>query len=417
MKDRLRLLLVMSLSAVILAGCSASVVNDETGKDVTVELENDKEKGVEISVKSEDSAEAEDSREAGENADSDESAKDTEDAGENETGGGDSYTARQYEDPHSLPPYKYTGDDPVEGAVIDYMMSDESEMKPPVDRSDLIIPFVMIADKNESDPEDILVFAYYGIEGFKLYNTNLLSVTGSWGEGIFHLKKSGDAYSVESAELPLVYEDVQEIFGPYKEEYEKLSAFTDDERDEAADRAASDYINENHLYITERQSYGWPIKEISNTPGTPADAQFYTYQSPLGYSLTFDMRKLCLSEDMDSDSYGEVNSGTYTGTLMIIKKSKAKDAEDAIKEEAKSSESEASDISSASIGDGIECKRGVWNVELEDGRIFRYICYAVPCDDGIMDVIIETTYEKGVSEMSTQDLDDYFAGTLASFKL
>ena len=343
-------------------------------------------------------------------AESVEEAVDTDAAAEDAPPAADELSA--YEDPSSLPAYSYTGPEEYMDVISDYMIETNAD-----DQSDVQIPFGIIVEKDETDPENITIYGSFNIDGYELRNTTLVASGGSRGSGAFHLKKADDgSVSVVDAELPEVDEDYPAVFAPVDGLYDRIVALSDEEISEARAEAIAGYVNTNGLNITQWQDYGWEPVPVANAPETPEEAQLYDYQSPLGYQMTYDLREFSLNASDGEDMFGKVEQD-FTGTLMVVRKSESEEMDAALQAEAANANADDIAIEDAVIGDQLSCRRAEWNDELEDGRIFRYIGYAVPESDGILSILLETTYEEGGSEMSMSDLEDAFSDMVSSFSL
>ena len=115
----------------------------------------------------------------------------------------------EYGNPYDLPVYVYTGDEPYLDVISEYMVTTYAEENFGTDAdADVYIPYSFISGTDETNPEDILVYGEYDIDGYKLRNTTLVSINGSRNRGVFHLKKESDgSYTVIEADLPPTEED------------------------------------------------------------------------------------------------------------------------------------------------------------------------------------------------------------------
>ncbi|MCR5094195.1 MAG: hypothetical protein K6B72_09500 [Lachnospiraceae bacterium] len=319
--------------------------------------------------------------------------------------------ASLYDDPNDLPPYVYTGTDEYLGVISEYLAGQDGG------GSTVYIPFSIIAEVDTSDPEDILVFGSYNVDGYELYNTTLFASNGSRGRGIFHLRDNGGSYEVIGADLPMTDQESTELFAPYAGIDDKIRAITEEEKERAREEAIAGYVNANGLHITQWGDYGWPLHAVLNAPPTAEEDQFYTYVSELGYAVTYDLRELSLSHMGSEDMLGKVEGDLFSGTFMVVRLAEdAADPDEALQTEISRTD-EKPEITDATIGSGISCRRAEWNAELDDGRIFRYIGYSFNTERGVMLILLETTYEKGVSEMSMEDMAAFFAGPVDSLTL
>ncbi len=323
-----------------------------------------------------------------------------------------------YEDPDSLPAYSYQGGEEYLDVISDYLVQYAKEGLTG-DLPDVFIPFSIIVQTDDTNPEDIIAYGSYNIDGYDLYNTTLISHTGSRSFGAIHLKKNADgSCEVTDADLPLVEEECREVFAPVDGLYEKVMEVSDGKTDEARAEAIAEYVNTNGLNITQWQDYSHPPVPVLNAPETPEEAELYLYKSPQGYQLTYDLRELTLIASDYDDMFSKIEDpDVWSGTLMVVKKVQEEDADAAIT--AALADTDAGKVTGedAVMGGSIPCRRAAYDNKLEDGRIFRYVCYAVPASDGMMTVLIETTYEKGVSELSTEELEKTFETVLSTFSV
>ncbi|MCR5748087.1 MAG: hypothetical protein K6G03_10300 [Lachnospiraceae bacterium] len=325
-------------------------------------------------------------------------------------------TGNTYEDPKSLPEYTYQGSEKYLDVISEYLVASEKDLMKD-DPADVYIPFSAIVQVDDKDPADIIAYGTYNIDGYQLLNTTLFSTTGSRSAGAFHLKTNEDGtYTVTKADLPLVYEDTEVLFASIPEVLEKINKLEESENDNLRGKAISEYVNSNNLYITQWQDHSHAPIQIEGAKETPEEAQFYTFESPFGYQITYDLRILALgASDMD-DMYSKVEDEPWSGTLMVIKKAEGGDADAALTAELSNTKAGSVKGEAAELA-GIPCSRVTYDEKLEDGRIFRYICYAVSANDNDIVIKLETTVEKGVSEMSVEELEKFFEPTLATFSM
>lgn len=321
-----------------------------------------------------------------------------------------------YDDPESLPLYKYRGDDEYLGVISDYIIAENMEMNGE-NAADVYIPYSIVAHTDDRNPDDILVYGSFNICGYDLLNSTLVAVGGSWDAGIFHLKKTGDAdYEVTGADLPMTEQESIKLFAPLPGLYDKLMANLNETGEELRQEEIADYINANGLYITQWQDFGKAPESVLNAPPTPEEENFYTHTSRLGYSLTYDLRNFSYSGDDTGESYLKIEpDATWTGTSMNINSFDTEDAKEAIAEALSFTDAESFDISDSVIGDNISCKRAVYDEDISDGRIFRYICYAVPAGEKTITIYLHTAVQEGVSELTVEELEKTFDETLKTF--
>ncbi|HAG69181.1 MAG TPA: hypothetical protein DCL38_04325 [Lachnospiraceae bacterium] len=325
--------------------------------------------------------------------------------------------ALPYDDPKSLPEYTYTGTEEYLDVISKYMIDQDAELFGE-ERADVYIPCSLIAETDDTDPENILVYGVFNIDGYDLLNTTLAAVNGAQNYGIFHLKKNGDSAEVISAELPLTEEESIDLFAPIPGLYERVVELENSQGNAARAEAIASYINTNGLNITQWQDHGKAPEPVLNAPDTPEAANFYTFKSDLGYQITYDLREYSHMFTGDEDIYGRIEpDDVWTGTLMSVEKTDGDDTDAAIASALSDTGAEGLTGTDAVIGDGISCKRAAYDEKLSDGRIFRYICYAVPAGGSVITVVIETTVEKGISELSAEELEKTFEATLQTFTL
>jgi hypothetical protein len=390
-------LLVGAVVATALTACTGNITVNNNSAD-------DGQTATEETVTEEDAAQPEDAQPEDAQA-----AEETEPADE-------AVDESPYDDPESLPLYKYQGDDEYLGVISDYMIAEDMEMNGE-NAADVYIPYSIVAHTDDRNPDDILVYGSFNICGYNLLNSTLVAVSGSWDAGIFHLKKTGDGnYEVTGADLPMTEQESIKLFDPLPGLYEKLMATFDETGDELRQEEIAKYINTNGLYITQWQEYGYAPKPVLNAPPTPEEENFYTHTSQMGYSLTYDLRKFSYRGDATGESYLKIEpDATWTGTSMNVNSFDTEDAGEAIAEALSFTDAKTFDISDSVIGDNISCKRAVYDEDISDGRIFRYICYAVPAGDKTITIYLHTAVQEGVSELTVEELEKTFEETLKTF--
>ncbi len=133
-----------------------------------------------------------------------------------------------FEDSGELPKYSYTGDEKYLDVISDHIISYETAGG--LSDAAVYIPYSVIVETDETNPSDIKVYGAYGIDGYNLLNTTLLSVTGSLSAGIVHLSDKGDGtFEVISSDLPMTGEESMELFAPVEGLYEKVLKARDTE--------------------------------------------------------------------------------------------------------------------------------------------------------------------------------------------
>lgn len=401
MKKITGIIIAAQTAAIIMTGCAANAPQEEfapPSAEETAILDKTETEAVEAPQETEPVTEAAESTEASEAAEPAETeAPDTE--------ASDADTV-------ILPDYKYNGTDEYMGVICDYLIAEEKARA--VEPNGVYIPFGLIVQTDDTDPEDIIAYGTFNMDGYDLMNTTLFEKTGWRNYGAIHLRKNDDGtLEVTSADLPEIEEESKKVFDPVKGLYEKVIKEADSKLDGLHEEAVADYVNSNGLNITQWQEYGRAPKPVKGAPETREEDQFYKYASPLGYEITFDLREFDLSSDDEGDTFGAVEpDDKWTGTLMVVKKIVGDDTDAAIAKALSTTDATGIKGSDATVGNGIACKRAEYDEKLDDGRIFRYVCYAIPTDGNVLTVLIETTVEKGVSELSVEELEKKFDGTL-----
>ncbi|MCR5420460.1 MAG: hypothetical protein K6E98_05615 [Lachnospiraceae bacterium] len=401
-----KLMMVMAVT-LLMSGCAkqntAGPVNEAAGA-----LDSSTANTEEVDTDKADKAEKTDKRDKEDNAEPKEEAMDRQEASSKES-------EDSYEDPDNLPQYVYQGSEQYMDVISDYLIESEKELMGS-DVAQVYIPFAIIAEVDDKDPSDIIAYGAYNIKGYDLLNTTLFATTGSWSNGALHLKTNEDGtYTVTDAELAMVDEESREIFAPVPGLYDKVNQLVADEADSLLEENIAEYVSINNLNITQCQDYCWAPVAVKNAKETPETAQFYTFESPFGYQLTYDLRELSLMSSDEDDMYGKVEEES-TGTLMVIEKSEETNVDAAIKEALSHTNAENIKSEEAAVA-GIACHRAEYDETIEDGRIFRYVCYAISKDDGILTIRLETTVEQGVSELSVKELEEFFKPALDTLVL
>lgn len=317
-----------------------------------------------------------------------------------------------------LPKYEYTGTEDYMAEISDYLI-DYYGKENGLNDVDVLIPFGIIAEKNEDNPEDIVVYGSFNIKAFMLRNSTLDGAAGAYGYGQFNFSKADDGtLTITDAQLTNTYYDMLDLFSPVDGLLDKIEAISDDDIRAEEEQCISQYVNSNSLGITQWQEFGKAPVAILNAPETPEDLQIYTFKSALDYEVTYDMRKITLSTIQDNgDMFGIVEDGDfYSGTFMVVNTSDETDLEKAVYTMAADSKPKDLEFTDATVGSGYTAKRTEFTEKLDDGREFRYIFYGVQKDNGVYTLKLSTTYEEGVSDIDFDQLEAIFADMLASFK-
>ena len=209
----------------------------------------------------------------------------------------------------TLPAYVYQGDNPYLAAVCDWITSGEGRKYL---QAEVTIPCPLIAEIDDSDPQDIRVWGNFWVYSYKAVGTTLISVSGGECPGLLHLRAAENGYEVFDAELVgdggAYAKDMRRIFGTLR--MMKLDAI---DGDALRAQYIADYVRWNDLPFTQYQDYGWDPVHIPGTPETPESAQIIHLVSPMGWSIDYDLREF--SHDI---AYGELEMLTGVGELQGV---------------------------------------------------------------------------------------------------
>lgn len=101
-----------------------------------------------------------------------------------------------------LPPFRYSGDDPVIGAICAYMQEENKDYA--ADETDpehcVWIPTFEIVKRAESGGE-LLCFGFYSDGVYRLNGSQLDNISGGVVPGCMHLQRQGDGYRVVRADM------------------------------------------------------------------------------------------------------------------------------------------------------------------------------------------------------------------------
>lgn len=155
--------------------------------------------------------------------------------------------------------YGYGGTDPAEFAVYQYMADVIATEN--YDKADVSIPAVAVVEKDESNPDDVLVKGDFWIYNYKIDGDTLLCVSGGNYAGCMHLAKAEDgSYTVTSFDQVSdggnFEESAKEIFG---DSYDKFMEVYSDSDALAKLRydTTTVYVNANEVPCTKYQDEGW----------------------------------------------------------------------------------------------------------------------------------------------------------------
>ncbi|MBR2540701.1 MAG: hypothetical protein IKE85_07800 [Mogibacterium sp.] len=153
--------------------------------------------------------------------------------------------------------YGYTGSDPIEAAVYEYVGDELSEG---YSEGQYSVPEVNIIATDTSNDQDILVWGDFWIFNYDLEGDTLMTVSGGNHPGLIHLKKDGDEYEVVKMDTVADGENfmssAEEIFGEHYDAF--MVANTDDAGKEAIRlESLANFVKANNLPATKYQDYGW----------------------------------------------------------------------------------------------------------------------------------------------------------------
>lgn len=152
--------------------------------------------------------------------------------------------------------YGYAGSDPVTIAVYKYMVE---EVGKEYDKSDASIPTVVIFYKDESNPDDVVIYGDFWIENYSIKDKTLTCESGGNYPGVMHVRKDGDKYVVSNFDVVADGADFEksakELFGDH---YDTFVQNHSDEnvRDAIRRQTISDYVTLNNLKVTKYQDKG-----------------------------------------------------------------------------------------------------------------------------------------------------------------
>ncbi|MBQ7506843.1 MAG: hypothetical protein IJT05_05885 [Lachnospiraceae bacterium] len=217
-----------------------------------------------------------------------------------------------------LPAYHYTGPedwaeygDAVSQFLLENTFGDEG--------ADIGICTPIILKVDDSDPADVKAWGEYWVDQFYLVKTTLSSASGGSFGGIAHFDTTGGSPMLTLMETLDDGESYEESFNKLfvSEGLEEAYTEATSDRDMYRALAISYYVNDNALYITQFQDYGWPPVPIPNAPPTREEDQIIDHVSNLAYTTKFDMRQLCLMEDEEEGDYFDSINDEAWNELMV----------------------------------------------------------------------------------------------------
>lgn len=314
-----------------------------------------------------------------------------------------------------LPAYKYTGDEEYLAEISDYLI-DYFGKEAGLDDLDVLIPYSIIVQTDENSEDDIVVYGSFNIDGYTLRNTTFCSGPGARSYGIFHISKADGNVTITDGQLSQTYYDMQDMFSPIDGMLDKINALSDEDIEKARVQSIEEYVTSNNLGITQWQDFGRAPEAIAGATTSDED-EMYTFKSNFDYEITYDLRKITLSSiGEEGDMFGRVESGDfYSGTFMVICTSAYSDPEKAVYENNTDISPKDLEFTDTTIG-SYPAKRAEWTEKTDDGSEMRYVFYGIDVKETVITVKLSTTHSEHVPEMSIEELDEFFADTLATFK-
>lgn len=132
-------------------------------------------------------------------------------------------------------------------------------------RGEYCIPYCLIVDTDESNPEDIQIWGDFWVENYNQVGDTLKTVSGGSHPGCMHVKKAEDGFEVTSFDAvgdgSQFDPTAKAIFG---DRYQALIDLWADEDSKQSARSQSirDYAKANDLNVSYYQDYGWPAVKI-----------------------------------------------------------------------------------------------------------------------------------------------------------
>ena len=314
-----------------------------------------------------------------------------------------------------LPAYKYTGDEEYLAEISDYLI-DYFGKEAGLDDLDVLIPYSIIVQTDENSEDDIVVYGSFNIDGYTLRNTTLCSGPGARSYGIFHISKADGNVTITDGQLSQTYYDMQDMFSTIDGMLDKINALSDEDIEKARVQSIEEYVTSNNLGITQWQDFGRAPEAIAGATTSDED-EMYTFKSNFDYEINYDLRKITLSSiGEEGDMFGRVESGDfYSGTFMVICTSAYSDPEKAVYENNTDISPKDLEFTDTTIG-SYPAKRAEWTEKTDDGSEMRYVFYGIDVKETVITVKLSTTHSEKVPEMSIEELDEFFADTLATFK-
>ena len=160
-----------------------------------------------------------------------------------------------------LPAYTYTGSDPVEEAVINWLLADGRPEGYRTEEGYVCIPAPVILKVDQPDDTHAVVYGNFWTMNYVRRGSVLFNISGGEAPGIASLEKQGDGWTVTSAETAGDGDDyIKDItrFAAGDDELLNLYLDSGDQLESVRTRLIRGYVEANSLNITAWQDYGWP---------------------------------------------------------------------------------------------------------------------------------------------------------------
>jgi len=163
-----------------------------------------------------------------------------------------------------LPPYIYSGKDPIEGAVANYLAGDSRAEQYLTESGYVTIPCPIIHKTESVDDSHVKVFGSFWILNYVKRNNVLVNISGGEYPGIMTLEKTNDEWRVtameDAADGDDYAADINRFAAGDKKLEEQFFSGADlgsEENQSIRTRFIKEYVETNSLNITAYQDYGW----------------------------------------------------------------------------------------------------------------------------------------------------------------
>ena len=158
----------------------------------------------------------------------------------------------------ALPEWRYTGDDPVEAAVMAYSVEMSKDYLS--EESEICVPSPVIHRIDMTDEDHMKVYGSFWIFGYKLNGTVLECVSGGERPGVMTLTRDGDGWKVtefdEVGDGDDYGEDIVRISAGDKT-LEEAYFSSHEAVDAVRAMILGEYVKTNGLNVTAYKDYGW----------------------------------------------------------------------------------------------------------------------------------------------------------------